>query len=76
MVEPVGAQGLQLSQALLPQDLLHRETPLSHARRASRTHGVTRRGDEGAGDAGGDPDHVIQDAAVHRVDLVVDVEAA
>lgn len=74
VVQSVRAHLPELSHALPPQDLLHSKTALANARRAAWTQRAARCGKERTGYAGGDPDHVLQNAVIHRVDLVVHVE--
>lgn len=57
-----------------PQDLLHSGTALSKAGRAAWTQRAACCGNEWTRDTGGDPDHVLKNAIVHRVYLVVDIE--
>lgn len=74
VVQSVRAQTLQLSHPLPPQDLWHGVATLPDARRAARRHRVASCGNEWTGDTGGDPDHVVKNAIVHRVYPVVDVK--
>lgn len=74
IVQSVRSHLLELSHPLSPQDLLDGETSLPNARRAAWAQRAARCGNERAGYAGGNPNHVLQNAIIHRVHLVVDVE--
>lgn len=74
VVQSVGAHLLELSHTLPPQDLLDSVTTLSDARRAAWTHRAASCGDEWTGDTGGDLDHVVKNAVIHRVNLVFDIK--
>lgn len=74
VVQSVWAQTLEISHPLPPEDLLHSVTTLPNARRAAWTQRAASCGDEWTGDAGGDPDHMVENAIIHGVYLVVDVK--
>lgn len=74
VVQPVWAHLPELSHPLSPQDLLDSQAPLPNARWAAWAQRAARCGNEWAGYAGGNPNHVLQNAIIYRVDLVVDVE--
>lgn len=74
VVQSVRAQALELSHPLPPQDLLHSLATLPNARRAAWRQRAAGCGNEWTGDAGGDADHVVENAVIHGVHLVVDVK--
>lgn len=74
IVQSVWAQALQLCYPLPPQDLLHSVATLSNTRRTARAHCVASYGNERAADAGGDPNHVVENTFTHRVNFVANVK--
>lgn len=58
-----------------PENFLHRVASFPDARRASRAHRPTGRGDKWTAETSREPHHVLQHAIVHRVHLIVKVES-